>query len=214
MVFFYTGYILSAVSFVMFLVKFKTTFTGQKTNLFLIYLFCLFFVETLALLLSSFQFNNFFYNVLILLEFNILLFLYKNISEDRLTNKVIKLGVVLYNVVYFCSSFFYGISIFKTKLNTIAPVFGSLFIAVTLLLFLREMLLSEDIVNYKKNIFFWISTGLLLYYLGTLPLTAIFNFMKEGSNFFELYRIQHVLTIIMHSCFIIGLLWSWNKSKL
>ncbi|TYQ00101.1 hypothetical protein C7447_101710 [Tenacibaculum adriaticum] len=202
MIYFYLGYTLSILSFTNYVFRF-----------FLLFLFFLFFIDTLALTLSKLKYNNAFYNLLSFLEFNLLFAFYKGVFKNKLTKKILCFSFYIYNIIYFFSSIFYGVLIFKTKLNTIAPVFGAFLIAIVLILYLREMLLSEEIVNYKKNIVFWITVGLLLYYLGTLPLTAIFNFMKSGSSFIKLYRIQHILTIIMHSCFLIGLLWSLKKDK-
>lgn len=182
-------------------------------NYFLLFLFCMVFFETMAFFLRKYGVNNGLYNLLSLLEFNILFLFYGKLSKDRLTKKVTRNFIYIYSAVFFLSSLNYGMGLFTVKYNTIAPVFGAAFIGVVLLLYLREILLSEEILNYKSNIYFWITTGLLLYYLGTMPLTAIFNFMKTGSSFKYLFKIQQSLTVVMHFCFIFGLLWNWKKVK-
>jgi len=35
--------------------------------------------------------------------------------------------------------------------------------------------------------------------------------MEKGVAFFQIHNIQFVVTILLHSCVIIGLLWSWKK---
>ena len=146
-------------------------------------------------------------------EFNLLFFFYYGISKNEITKKSVKTFIIVFNLLLIISSFFYGSIYFYTVYNTITPVFGGVMVSIILMLYLREILLSEEIINYRRNIFFWITTGLLFYYLGTLPLAAIFDFMKKGSGFTELYNIQFLLIIIMHSCFLIGLLWGWKKVK-
>ena len=180
---------------------------------FIIFLFCMFFFDVIGLVFFKYGLNNAFYNLMVLLEFNVLFLFYRDISQNKLTKKVIIILTILYNLILLFSSIFYGIAVFSTKYNTIAPVFGAIFIGIVLMLYLREFLLSEKVLNYKKNVFFWITTGLLLYYIGTMPLTAIVNFLKTGNVFLSLYKIQHFLTIVMHICFLIGLIWSWKRVK-
>ncbi|CAL2102770.1 conserved membrane protein of unknown function [Tenacibaculum sp. 190130A14a] len=209
---FYIGFLLAIFSFLIYLLYFKKK-KVDSINYFVLFLFCMFFFDALGLLFFDFGYNNSLYNLLSLLEFNVLFVFYLKISQDQLTKKTIKSTIVVYNLILIVSSMYYGMDVFSIKYNTIAPLFGALLIAIVLLLYLREILLSEEILNYKNNVFFWITTGLLLYYLGTMPLTAIFNLMKSGSSFYFLYKIQYVLTIIMHGCFILGLLWSWKRIR-
>ena len=71
--------------------------------------------------------------------------------------------------------------------------------------------MSDKILNYQKDITFWITVGFLLYYLGTLPLTAVSEFVYTENNI-DVFAIQIVLTIIMHSCFIYGIIKCWKKN--
>lgn len=185
----------------------------NNVKYFIVFLFCMFIFDVYGMLFLKYGYNNAFYNLLSLLEFNLLFLFYKKNSENNLTKLSINRLTILYGLIYFLSSLYYGIDVLSIRYNTIAPVFGAAFIGVVLMLYLREFLLSEKVLNYKRNVCFWITTGLLLYYLGTMPLTALFNFMKPGSSFLSLYNILYILTIAMHSCFLIGLIWSWKRVK-
>ncbi len=209
---FYIGFFLAITSFLLYAFL-KKRLGIENGEYFILFLFCMFFFDTIGVLFSKYGYNNAFYNLMSLIEFNLLFLFYRAKAVNILTKRVIGVSFLLYNVIYIFSSIYYGNGVFTIIYNTIAPVFGAALIGVVLMLYLREFLLSEKILNYKKNIYFWITTGLLLYYLGTMPLTAIFNFMKPNSSFLSLYKIQYLLTIIMHSCFLIGLLWSWKKVK-
>lgn len=209
---FYISHFLAIASFLLYMFFGKKS-SGQNIMYFIFFLFCMFIFDTLGIFLAKYGYNNAFYNLLSLLEFNLLFLFYRSVSKNTLTKRYINIATILYVIVYFFSSIYFGIDIFSSKFNTVAPVIGSILIGVVLMLYLRELLLSERVVNYKTNIFFWITTGLLLYYIGTIPLTAMLSFFKKGSAFASLFKIQFVLTIIMHSCFLFGLLWSLKKVK-
>lgn len=201
-------------SFILYGTKYLLDSKFKKLRLFILYLSLMVLVEILAIVFLEFNLNtNLLYNLLSFFEFNILVFFYHSISENELTIKLSKIIFFTVNVGLVLSVLSYGVANFHVVYNTIAPVIGGVLVSVMFFLYLREILLSEEILNYKKNIFFWITTGLLLYYLGTLPLTAIFNLMKRGSGFTNLYNLQFLLIIVMHSCFILGILWNWKRIK-
>ncbi|WP_417785941.1 hypothetical protein [Tenacibaculum sp.] len=209
---FFIGFGLAIMSFLLFLIVRRKVIV-KNNGYFVAFLFCMFFFDVLGLTLARYQYNNALYNLLSLVEFNLLFLFYFGISENKVTKKVIIVSIISYGLVYVMSSVYYGVNIFSKKYNTVAPVFGATFIGVVLILYLREFLLTEKILSYKEDVFFWITTGLLLYYIGTIPLTAMLGFMERSIAFDFLYKIQHVLTIIMHSCFLIGMLWSLKKGK-
>ncbi|TCP25030.1 hypothetical protein EV195_10461 [Tenacibaculum skagerrakense] len=181
---------------------------------FILYLFFMFSIDIGALILLKFGVeNSSLYNLLSLVEFNLLFFFYRAVSKNTLTKKVSLINIILYNAIFVGTSIFLGKDVLSVTYNNLAPLFGAFQISIVLILFLREFLISEEILSYKKNILFWITVGLFMYYLGTLPLTGILSYMKKNDSFQFLYHIQKLLTIIMHSCFITGFLWSWNRVK-
>ena len=206
----YIGQILGVLSLLFYLNRFLNKESFKKMKFFILFLFSMSFVEFFALIFRYNDISNILiYNILTLLEFNFLFLFYREFVKNKMINPII----VLFNIVYFITSFYKGIDLFITQFNTIAPVSGAFLISIVLILYLREILMSEDIINYKKNIVFWITTALLFYYMGTLPLTAVLSFLVTKSNFASFYKIQHTLTIVMHSTFIFGLLWNWKKVK-
>ncbi|WP_348742239.1 hypothetical protein [Tenacibaculum sp. 190524A05c] len=181
---------------------------------FIYYLFFMFSIDVGALILLKYNVvNSFLYNMLSLVEFNLLFCFYRSVSKNDLTKSASKINSIIYNLIFIGTSVYIGFGIFSNIYNNLAPLFGAFQISIVLILFLREFLISEEILSYKKNVLFWITVGLFLYYLGTLPLTGILSYMKKNDSFQFLYHIQKLLTISMHACFIIGYLWSWNRVK-
>ena len=160
--------------------------------------------------------NLFIYNILTFLEFNCLFFFLKEILIPKSTKKNVIVIISIFNVIYI-SSFIYYLTIgcYFTKYNLIASISGSLLLTITLFLYFKEFLVSNDILNFKKTLSFWIAVGLLVYYLGTIPITSIINSLGNISSqdMEKLFKIQIVLSILMHSCFIFGALWSQKKVK-
>lgn len=101
------------------------------------------------------------------------------------------------------------------KFNSVASVSGSVLITICLFFFFKEFLASNKILNYNKTLSFWIAFGLLIYYLGSIPITLILNSITGSSNEYVYYilSIFPVLVIAMYSCFIFGALWSQKKEQ-
>jgi hypothetical protein len=156
------------------------------------------------------------YNLLTLIEFNCLFFFLKDILELKLTKKKVIIVIVIFNIIYVLSSVYYLIiDCFFTKYNLFASISGSVLLTLTLFLFFKDFLNSNKILNFRKTITFWISFGLLVYYLGTIPITSIMNSMKNISktDLDMLFNIQIFLSIFMYSCFIFGALWNQKQVK-
>ncbi|MGG8496684.1 hypothetical protein ACQY1Q_09720 [Tenacibaculum sp. TC6] len=214
MIFLVLIHLISLLSLVLFFIRFKMKKFKWDLRLFVAYLFLICSFDLFALWIRVCGGNTSpLYNLLTIFEFNVLFLMYGEVSRDVGARLLRDINLFIFNVSVILTSFYFGRVVFLDKFNNVLPVIGALQISVLLMLFLREFLLSEEILNYKRSIYFWITTGLLLYYLGTLPLTVFFSFMKVGGSFVLVYKVQNALTILMHICFIIGGLWSWNKDK-
>jgi hypothetical protein len=100
---------------------------------------------------------------------------------------------------YFFMSLFYSVS--------------NVFLLIFVIWFFLKFLKSENLLDYKRNPAFWISTGVLLFYLGTFPLFAMFNSLLEWNKrlFLNYYTVQFWLNWMMYSCFAIAFIWGKPK---
>jgi len=208
---YYLCFLFISLSSILYLYRYIKDSTFKKIRFFILYLIFTVLVE----LVVSFALNkgvdntNYIYNIYSLIEFNLLFMFYYEVSNDKITKRTIIGSITLFNVTCFTWYLFHNFSFYH--FNSFVIVLGAFLMAIILFLSLREILLSDKIVNYKTDIIFWITTGLLLYYLGSIPLMGIYSFMEKGVAFFQIHNIQFVVTILLHSCVIIGLLWSWKK---
>ena len=181
-------------------------FASRFTALFLIYLWFICLVETLSPIVNEYGFSrNALYTVFTFFEFNVLLLMYLSITKVNFTKKLTKLFLLLTNLVLLFEIFTQGIN----QWPSVTTVVGSILISIILILYLKEFLYSDKILNYSRSLYFWITLGSLVYYLGSIPFQAIINYLENR----DLYFLQISLAIFAQSCVIIGFLWSKKETK-
>ncbi|MCH3881658.1 MULTISPECIES: hypothetical protein [Tenacibaculum] len=136
------------------------------------------------------------------LQFNSLALMYMKLIRKNRWIKIILGLSVLFSVS--CIVVYFHYDMFSYLL-----VFGCLNTSLFSFLYLRELLLSDKILNYKKHFPFWVSVGLLVFYLPTIPFFINMPFMKGRSLFFLL----ELLIVFMNLFIMYGLLCSKKEVK-
>ena len=181
-------------------------FASKYTAYFLFFLWYIVLAETTSVILKKYGYSNtWIYVVYTFLEFNILLLMYKSITKLKFTKKIILLFIVLINIIYFIEVYKQGLTI-NTSITTVV---GSIFLSIVLILYLKEFLYSDKILNYSRSLYFWITLGSLVYYLGSVPFQAMTNYLKNRN----LIYLQISLAVFAQVCVIIGFLWSKKETK-
>ncbi|HBY69983.1 MAG: hypothetical protein CMC07_07920 [Flavobacteriaceae bacterium] len=89
---------------------------------------------------------------------------------------------------------------------------GACLIIICIILYYIEILSDSRVLHIKEDLLFWISIGLLLFYVGYIPIKISRSFFTTNMDFFvTLYNVQRALIIVMNSCFIIGFVWTKKK---
>ena len=179
------------------LFKRKTTFIKLLTLLLVV----TFFVELTGKQMVKIGKPNFlvyhFYN---LFEYFTIFFLYENLLKEKKYLKtsygLLFLLILLWILTFFNRSYTYYVLII-----------GSLNTGVLVFLYLRELLLSNEIVNYKKLLPFWVSVGFLVFHLPAIPFFSFWSYMKNR----DLLPILYSLIVLMNVIISFGLLWSNKK---
>ena len=181
-------------------------FASKYTAYFLFFLWYIVLAETTSVILKKYGYSNtWIYVVYTFLEFNILLLMYKSITKLKFSKKIILLFIVLINIIYFVEVYKQGLTI-NTSITTVV---GSIFLSIVLILYLKEFLYSDKILNYSRSLYFWITLGSLVYYLGSVPFQAMTNYLKNR----DLIYLQISLAVFAQVCVIIGFLWSKKETK-
>jgi hypothetical protein len=144
-----------------------------------------------------FQENNHdLFNIYTFFEFNIFTLIYYNLINSNKTLKLVIILALIFNALYFISFFFLEL---KKLTVSIEAFINSIFI----ILYLKELLTSDKVLNYRKLLPFWISVGFLIFYLTTIPYFALVYFNLISSIGVP---ILYSLIIVFHLCFIYGLI--------
>lgn len=198
-------------------VYFKKSFKVDLSY-FLAFLFFMFIAEMTSLYLHSLDKNTtLVYHLLIFFEFNFLFLFIRSIIKSVQEKRKIVIIIYVFNFVYLISSIYYYLqNLYFLSYNSLSAIIGGVLITISLFYYFKDFLNSDEILNYKKTVTFWISIGLLIYYLGSVPITSILNnFGNNTSVEVEdyLYNLQYILVLLMYSSFIFGALWSQKQVK-
>jgi len=193
-------------------------FSGNTMYKFFILFLCLTFLTELLGSITSIYYNKtgkilyyqgYVYNTFAIIAYSFFFwFYYKHYKKrkNKITILVLWLVFYLYLLIYFLF-FNYRFILFNT--NSVAV--GSTLLLITIILFLIEIVNNENVVfNITNNLIFWITLGLLLFYVGIIPIMIAHKFL----NFNELYtQILILLNVLMYGSFIIGFIKSDPKLK-
>ena len=132
--------------------------------------------------------NHFFY-----------LFFFLHLLQNSLKRKIVIFIIGIYAVFTAVVIAFYVD--FLSKFLSINSVIGSILIVISIMIYFSELLQSDEILNLKKSIYFWISLGVLLFNIGFIPVYIIAEFIVFGGVF---KIITFLLNLLMISCFVTG----------
>ena len=157
------------------------------------------------------------YNIFTTVEFIFYCFLFY-ISFKKVIFKTITLLFIPIFVlaVILNLSFVQG---FNKTFHTYTFLLGSFFIVVFCCFFFYESILPEKIdEQLSKQPFFWISSGLLIFYLGSVIINALFDYLTtndlkiEGKRIYGI--INNTLNVILYSSFCIAFFLCPNTKKI
>lgn len=132
-------------------------------------------------------------------EFNLAMLMYLSLLEDDKTKKIVKFLGVVFNIVYFASLLYDPIG----TAGEIIVIEYSL-LSFFIIAYLRELLNSDKILNFKRHLPFWITAGLLIFFMSSIP----FQFVRDTIAQKELKFFQPLINYFMYGCFIYAFLWS------
>lgn len=151
-------------------------------------------------------YNLWLYNLLEIVTFGILYYIFfKSLKTTiyKLWTKILAIGFVLLTIVNwgFLQNFILEWSEFPN-------IYGSLTLIIIILFYFIELLQSDKIILFHRNLLFWISVGLLLFYAGTLPFAIKVNGYALIPGIHGLFLIIYILAIFMYLTFTFGFIWS------
>lgn len=146
------------------------------------------------------------YNVIFFLFFY---YVFWNFVKKPGFRKLIKFATIIYVLACFVNPFY------KDIIDTpqlFSYTVGACLLIFCIILYYIEILSTDRILLINQELLFWISIGLLLFYVGYLPIKLTRHYSASDANeFITLRVVQFILIIIMNGCFIFGFLWTKKK---
>ena len=145
---------------------------------------------------------------------------YSILFRIHLNNKVLRYIIILlipfYLILFILNVIF--IQGLTTSFHSYTFLLGSFFMVVYSCFFLYESILPESInVRLSRQPFFWITIGLLIFYLGSVIINALVeyltksDFQKQGIIIYQ--NITNSLNVILYGSFSIAFILCRNNRK-
>lgn len=149
--------------------------------------------------------NVIIYNIYNLVFFSYFLYVYwSSINNPKYRNHIMY-GSILFCAAALINPFFQS---FKLQPQLFTYTCGGLLIIYCTVLFFLENRNKGTSTDYKHTALKWMGTGLLVFFIGYLPIRAAryYNYIYNLDEYIHLRRIHLTLICILYLCFIIGLL--------
>lgn len=167
-----------------------------------------FFAELLAFYLNNVETKNgsiWVFNFSLPIELMLYGLIYKKVYKQPVLKKIINAFILVIPLIS-CISFILNRSIFP--FHTYVFTFGCIFILFLALTFFVKLFIADYfLINPLKQFLFWLSTGLLLCYLGGFMYLSNLNFLFKELNpvFVSLKILNFYLNSFLYFCIIIAI---------
>ena len=145
--------------------------------------------------------NNLIFNIFDIVFFLYFYFIFYKSIESPDKKKWIKTGAILFIVTCVLNLFFQNFVLYP---QVYAIIVGSLNLLLCILLSFTQLSQQKSGLPKSKNLLFWISIGLLIFYFAYPIIMTIAIYFPEIHRELNVRQIHHFLICLMYTCFIIG----------
>lgn len=183
-------------------------FSESKEKLFPIFLWFTVLVELLGSFLAEILAisNYWLYNLYTLVSFLFFYYWYRLILNEAKHRIVIGIFAIIFSGVAIWNFIFESWELY----HKYTFVTGALFTLICTILHFWQLLNSDEVLEVKYKLSFWISTGLLLFNMGMIPFMLLSEYFDFSGNAYYIFIIIG-LNLILYGCYSIGFLWTKAK---
>ncbi|MCF6278994.1 MAG: hypothetical protein L3J14_01460 [Flavobacteriaceae bacterium] len=149
--------------------------------------------------------NRIIYNIYNTINFVVLLLIYKHYIQSKTFKKWIVGFIATYLISLIISGFYENYLVVGQSTSYIV---GASFLIISIAYYFIEILNSDKVLNIQKSLLFWISVGLLLFHIGSIPFAVVSNYYASIPDLKYMFYVRFVLIAILYSLYIIGFIWS------
>ena len=182
---------------------------------FVIYLLYIFLADLAGAIIKLCNFHNeLYYDYFVVpIEFLFLFWLFYKTFQDY---KYKRLPIIFTGT--YLSSFLIDVIFFSKHpfpFYSFSYSIGNLLLLLLILRFFLLLISSDDVLQYRTNMMFWICIGLLVYYLGSFPFYGLKNnFAHKYLKLLKIYNnIALILDCIMYLMFTFSFIWGKPNSR-
>jgi hypothetical protein len=152
--------------------------------------------------------NIAFYNYCVIpIEFIFFILLFRRSFKQTKLKWLPIVCLCIYFTSWLMDIFFFGK--WEFIFNSFSFTIGNLLLLILILSYFIQLVTSNAILTFRHNMLFWVSLGLLIYYLGSFPYYGLRNTLAK--NFQDVYitytYIMYVLNCLMYLMFTISFIW-------
>ncbi len=183
----------------------KYSFSTEK--FFLYFLWYTFALEvTGAILGYVFEVKNIWlYNAFTITSFLFYFYWYHTILKRKIFKNIVIVFSIIFTVIAIVNLVYQS----WLEYHMYTLIAGALFVLVLTIFHFYQLLNSDEVLIVKYKLSFWISTALLLFYMGIIPLFSLSGYIKFRGLSYLLILLS--LNIILYGCYIIGFIWTKKK---
>jgi hypothetical protein len=131
------------------------------------------------------------------------------IQRDRNTyGKTLSvIGIIFFLIFLANIIFFQGLN----RFHSYTFILGSLITVIIVLTYFKNLMRREEKIILSKNPFFWISSGLLIFYIGEILFMIFYEYLAYKniiSYGYFFITLSNILNFILYSSFIIAFAWA------
>ncbi len=200
--------LLSAIVGTLMLYKYKHTYLKY----FLMLLWYTVLNEFLGEFVADYQKTNdlpinnlIIFNIYNTINFVVLLLLYKHYIQSKAFKKWIVGFIITYLISLIVFGFYENYLVIS---QSAAYIVGASFLVITIAYYFIEIFNSDKILSIQKSLLFWISIGLLLFHIGSIPFAVVRNYYAFIPDLRYMFYAKFILIAILYSLYIIGFIWS------
>jgi hypothetical protein len=159
--------------------------------------------------------NHFIINIYLPVSFSFYFLIFSKTFETKKFKTIIYTAFIVYLLFFLYDIIFIeGLYYF----NTYSYCLGSILIVMCCLLYFMRLFTSDRLMNYFTIPMFWISTGLLFFFVGSLVLMSLMRYIIENhidpdGRIYEFIMVT--LNVLLYGAFTISFLCNqvWKKTR-
>ncbi len=141
-------------------------------------------------------------NIGVIIQLYLVLTMYYKLLKNNSSKKQVLIVASICLLIQTLSSSF-GSGLFH-EFNSINFVISWAGVITSVTIFIREILNSELVLFLTKYLWFWISVGLILFYVGAIPNLIVRNLEFDDASVYYLNIFMHIFNLIVYSIFNYG----------